>query len=40
MIAAYQARQKTLAGRVAVLLLCFAVAVAALIATMYGLHVL
>ena len=34
MIAAYQACQKTLAGWVAVLLLCFAVAVAALIATM------
>lgn len=38
--AVYQARQKTLAGWVAVLLVCFAVAVAAFIATMNRLHIL
>ena len=36
----YQARQKTLAGWTAVLLVCFAVVVAAFIAAMYQLHLL
>jgi hypothetical protein len=36
----YQARQKTLAGWTAVLLVCFAVVVAAVIAAMYQFHLL
>ena len=38
--AMYQVRQKTLARWIAVLLVCFAVAVAAFIAAMYKLHLL
>ena len=36
----YQARQKTLAGWIAVLLVCSAVVVAAIIAAMYQVHLL
>ena len=38
--AVYQARQKTLAGWLVVLLVCLAATVTAFIAAMYGLHVL